>query len=221
MTGQQEYKLQMVRNVEWKHSHIQINLMIFNFYNFHQTLEVLMNHLKPWLASFAEMQLSSFFSRFHSDQANGRGFKLFSPIQIVKKELKIIFWLLIVLIADYEWKIVDKEMKTLCKYKMVPCTVMGDIISTHKVICSLNIKDFWIFSVKIFKIAEYTLGATFEDIEMCNAVDVGRNVWEPNWNCLLLCCRSEETIDHWKEILLPSGKENYLAITYLATTIMY
>ena len=45
-----------------------------------------MNHLKPWLASFAEMQLSSFFSLFHSDQANGRGFKLFSPIQIVKKD---------------------------------------------------------------------------------------------------------------------------------------
>ena len=38
--------------------------------------------------------------------------------------------------------LVDKEMKTLCKYKMVPCTVMADIISTHKVICSLNIKDF-------------------------------------------------------------------------------
>lgn len=132
------------------------------------------------------------------------------------------FWLLIVLIMNVrDHPLVDKEMKTLCKYKMVPCTVMADIISTHKVICSLNIKDFWIFSVKIFKIAEYTLGATFEDIEMCNAVDVGRNVWEPNWNCLLLCCRSEETIDHWKEILLPSGKENYLAITYLATTIMY
>ena len=60
--------------------------MIFNFYNFHQTLEVLMNHLKPWLASFAEMQLSSFFSLFHSDQANERGFKLFSPIQIVTKD---------------------------------------------------------------------------------------------------------------------------------------
>ena len=159
-----------------------------------------------------------FFFSF-SDQANRHGFKLFAPIQIVKKELKII--VLTFDCTDYEWKIVDKEMKTLCKYKMVPCTVMGDIISTHKVICSLNIKDFWIFSVKIFKIAEYTLGATFEDIEMCNAVDVGRNVWEPNWNCLLLCCRSEETIDHWKEILLPSGKENYLAITYLATTIMY
>ena len=85
MTGQQEYKLQMVRNVEWKHSHIQINLMIFNFYNFHQTLEVLMNHLKPWLASFGEVQLSSFFFSF-SDQANERGFKLFSPIQIVKKD---------------------------------------------------------------------------------------------------------------------------------------
>ena len=159
-----------------------------------------------------------FFFSF-SDQANGHGFKLFPPIQIVKKELKII--VLTFDCTDYEWKIVDKEMKTLCKYKMVPCTVMADIISTHKVICSLNIKDFWIFSVKIFKIAEYTSGATFEDIEMCNAVDVGRNVWEPNWNCLLLCCRSEETIDHWKEILLPSGKENYLAITYLATTIMY
>ena len=104
---------------------------------------------------------------------------------------------------------------------MVPCTVMGDIISTHKVICSLNIKDFWIFLVKIFKIAEYTSGATFEDMEMWHAVDVGRNVWEPNWNCLLLCCRSEETIDHWKEILLPSGEENYLAITYLETTIIY
>ena len=61
---------------------------------------------------------------------------------------------------------------------MVPCTVMGDIISTHKVICSLNIKDFWIFLVKIFKIAEYTSGATFEDMEMWHARAANRLIGE-------------------------------------------